>query len=262
MEKDSISFDKTDALRYCNISFALLTKPDKKLSVQATPWYSCRDYINDSLIAQVNDRVFSMCAGPAYARAKYDFKRLRLLVCSGDNKDKILNSKKIINVYEKLAGFKNKTKIKYLSTEHGRQIYVVEGPGEWMKCSQLTSMITLILRCCQRSTVDNSDIKTIEDINDFWKKSIVKGQSCADYNTYLPLCYPRWEVLMKNFDLIFHGLDPEVLYPSAKVNSWHGPGGVYSLCCFRTGILKLDKRFLAIWEEQVNKSIVKKYNPL
>jgi hypothetical protein len=93
--------------------------------------------------------------------------------------------------------------------------------------------------------------KNIDELDALWKKVLDDysankpkySYGTWDINTALRLCYPRWRVLMENFEEIFKGLKPKDLYPEDKVGSWHGPGGIYSLCQFISRIDKLDKRF-------------------
>lgn len=235
---------------YKGLAFALAgpTKDEKVLS-QATAFFSCRDYINDSMIAKANQAEVFM--GGTSKDGDYDFNKLRLLVTAGiapfgRTMPSVI---RILNIYEELGKFSGRSEFERASTTSANPVWIINGPKEWMKCSQLTSMVTLISRIMFWLKKD-TNVTTIDGLDNFWKKQIKQfNEGHTDYNsqwdinTALDLCYPRWRVLMENFSSIFYRLGPKSLFPKKYVNQWHGPGGIYSLCSFDSRIEKVDRRF-------------------
>lgn len=235
------------------VAFALATKPyvtNKAKRKQATYFYICRDWINDDLISFVN--------GGNRDVGRVDMTRLRLLIAAYKHKEKrIFTAKRIINTYEELAGFKERSKIVLTKYDGCGTVWMLTGPKEWMICSQLVSMLTLIIRIVWRSTqpkeitpgVSIDDVKGLEQ---YWKELIddAKGDNFltnTDVSTYLPICYPKWRMMMENFSDLFD-LTAEEAYPMASVGHWHVSGGIYELCKFNSTIGKLDEKMKKLWK--------------
>jgi len=233
-----------------NIWFALVSSP-KDGRRQATNWFSCRDHINDVLIASANGQNHSYHTEAT--DPPFDYERLRLLIAAKEEaKPYIFTAKRILNIYEDLGKFSKKSVIvtvKGLDNVDSGIAWLLTGPKEWMLCSQLTSMVTLITRICFRLKADlkgKKMPKDIKELNAFWKDAVSKskdGYASWDVNTSLATGYLRWQVLIENFGEIFKDLTVKDLYPKSEVGCWHGPGGIYSLSTFSSNINKLDKRF-------------------
>ena len=245
------------------IVFALVSSP-KEGRKQITQWFSCRDHINDVLIAAANEKSHSY-----YNPEKdppFDYDRARILIAAKDEaKPWVFAAKKIINIYEDLAKFKKKSVIvtvKGLKVQSGNSTWLLTGPKEWMLCSQLTSMLTLIMRICFRLKTTKAP-KDIDSLDAYWQKAITEfAEESArvrqenrwmpgswDIESALKICYPKWRVLMTNFNKIFKDLTAEDLYPLSGVGKWHGPGGIFSLCQFGSNLTEVDKRFREICKE-------------
>ena len=229
------------------IMFSIATKKDDK-QYRTMDWGSCRDYINDALISNVNGR--RTYAGAKKIRYDIDFKKLRLLVDyrSKDKKDAVFAAKRMINTYEEIAGFKEKLMISPVSDVRFPKLKpaacLLTGPEEWLKCSQLVSLITLVTRIfCGISSNIPKDISfsNIEEINEFWKKIIQTSKGITDINHYASN-YRRWGILMENFAEVFDGLKTKDLYPEGYINDWHSSGGIVSLSNMQTQVKELDNR--------------------
>jgi hypothetical protein len=235
------------------ILFSIATKKDDK-RYRAIDWGSCRDYINDALIANINGR--HTYGGTMKIGYDIDFKKLRLLVDYRDKnkKDAVFAAKRMIDAYEKIAGFKEKLVIS--SVLDGQfpklkpTVCLLTGSEEWLKCSQLVSLITLVTRIFHKIS-DNipKDISfsNIKEINEFWERTIQTNKAIHDISNYASN-YKRWGILMENFAEIFDGLKTEDLYPKYSMGNWHSCGGIVSLGDMRTQIKELDSRLKKFFE--------------
>jgi len=239
------------------ILFALCSSPELGRK-QITPFFSCRDYINDVIHNYYNNKKYIY--EPLSGRELLDIDRLRLLVtCNFNNYDNakldmwqknLYVGKRIINLYEELAGFKKKTviaKVKH-SQVCVKHCWQLVGPKEWMRYSHLVSMVTLILRCVIRSPTMLSTPHSINDAEDMLR-NIAKtylgtygNHSCSDYFSYMPTCLPIFSKLMRNFEKVFN-LSPEEVHmiTSESNESWHTRGGIFSLCSCDTKVRKIDE---------------------
>lgn len=236
---------------YPRIGFSLVSAPRDGWK-QIRGFAVCRDYINDCLVAAVNAKHFNKGKGTGYwqkgTNPPVDFSYLRLLIIKdpakeGDHevdKRRIFAAKRIINMYEELAGFKRKSTIKKVehSKEDVKNCWLLVGPSQWMKASQLVSMVTLIFRV----VVTNGGFN---DCNNLDQVEARFGELCksaktlksrfytpgfGDIKTLLPKSWPKFRALMVEYDTLFGNKPKEFWYPKAGVGNWHGQGGIYSLC--------------------------------
>lgn len=226
------------------VGFALVSRPYKRIHRQATYIRVCRDYINDDIISFVNKGGRMV--------GDIDTARLRLLVCTHESKkDYVFSAKHIINIYEDLAGFKTRSKIVTPKYNGKGSAWLITGPGEWMLCSQLVSMLTLIIRIVCHTKLEKPN--NIEELEHSWRR-VIKGYNDdsfinSDAYEYLPECYPKWRMMMENFYDLF---DPSIeFYP--KNRNWHSAGGIYQLCRFKSTISKLDKKMKKLWMKKYRK---------
>jgi len=247
-----------------SIRFAMVSKPepgpDGELSIrkQATPFYTCRDYINDTL----RDCVHKKAESNKYSK-EVDLTKLRLLIgrdCKNREeryafKEKLFSAKRLLNFYEKVAKWEKPSVISTVRLEKGgaKNAWLLTGPEEWLKYSHLTSMVTLIFRVMSNyGPINFVDIDDIEE----WFESIIKEydenkasgifRSDWDMENYLRGSYQKFYMMMKYYDEIF--IDPlEDAYP--KDGSVHSSGGIYELCRFASGISSLNKRMEATWKK-------------
>jgi len=261
------------------ISFALVSKPTPETRRQATPLYTCRDFINDTLRATVHK------AGSSY-QASLDFNKLRLLISKGYKdrkqryalKEKLFSAKRLINLYEEIAEWGATSTISTVRVkgkgqngkEKLRTAWLLTGPVQWLNYSQLTSMITLIFRVAANyGPIEFRDIVTAEEwFEDLLRKYGEDRQSGithmdSDLSSYLPKSYKMFYMLMKYYNEIFTDSMKEA-YP--KEGNVHSSGGIYSLCSFNTGNSGLDTRMQETWkkyekvrQERVRKNTDSKY---
>ena len=257
------------------IKFALVSKPEGGVRKQVTPFYSCRDYINDTLRACVHGMV-----NDSYYAKEVDLTKLRLLIgksCKNreeryEFKEKIFSAKRLLNFYENVAGWESPSVIATVRMEGGNTkiAWLLTGPEEWLRYSHLTSMVTLLFRIISKhGPIEFTDLNSIEE----WFEELIakfkdnskSGVSHIDWdvNSYLPNIYKKLNMLMKYHKELF--IDPpEKAYP--KEGSVHGSGGINSLCSFSSGVPALNKRMGVVWEkyererqERVKKRTEKKF---
>jgi len=254
--------------RNSHIRFAMVSKPlsfmeegkEIKLRRQATPFYSCRDFINDTL----RDCVHEKTESNKYSDA-VDLTKLRLLIgrdCKNREdryafKEKLFSAKRLLNFYEKIAGWEKTSVITTVRLEKGtaKNSWLLTGPEEWLRYSHLTSMVTLLFRVIANyGPINFVDIDDIEE----WFDSIITDYDAGkqdgvvnidwDMENYLRGSYQKFYMMMKYFDEIF--IDPlEDAYP--EEGSVHANGGIYQLCSFASGCSALDKRMGQTWKKYV-----------
>jgi len=220
---------------------------------QITPFFSCRDYINDSLYNYYNGK--AVIYQPSGRRELLDTKKLRLLITGNHNgwgheaidtwRKNLYVAKHVINMYEKLAGFKTKSVLAEVTHSNKRikRCWQLVGPKEWMRYSHLTSMVTLIIRSIVRSPTVLDTPDSLEKAEKMMATLRITCVPHSDYTTYLPACLPLFSKLMSNFDKVFF-LSPEEVHKESNTSnaiSWHSRGGIYSLCIQKTLVPKIDE---------------------
>ena len=247
-------------------SFALVSSP-KEGRKQMTQLFTCRDFINDSMLSFYTSSHFGYNGENP---VKLDTSKLRLMVAatgkvSDDEKKRkaqaVYTAKRIINIYERLAGFApvsvvsrvNRFDEEEKKNLTGGAAWLLTGPAEWMRVSQLVSMITLIFRVIWRTdTRPKEELKDINDVNVFFQQ-IVKDCSKGGYESllgedrsYLPH-YPKYEMFMTKYKELFGSLSIETLFPKGA-SGWHSNGGITSLSSNSTGIRVLDEKVKEAWK--------------
>jgi hypothetical protein len=239
------------------VSFALCSSPEDGRK-QVTPFFTCRDYINDSLIAFYNDDWRGI--GSIKKTELIDINRLRLLIGLTENQateDKIAalyKAKRYLNIYETLAGFEKKsllTRVKLTGGKKEEPCWLLTGPGEWMKCSQLVSMVTLIIRSCLQNVKFVEEAETVEEVEEVFGKMVAaaKGGYSGDAAYHLPSAHKMFRVIAENFNDLFKDLSADELYPRDRTTRWHGAGGIVSLSKFASNITRLDSRLKKLAEK-------------
>lgn len=238
---------------------------------QISGFYTCRDYISDDLRSHYRldgGRLKKDTAAPI------DTERLRLLIAIGLNDDTyepwkqaLYDAKRIINIYEELAGFEQRsviTRVDYLApngskSENVEHCWLLTGPPEWVKYSQLVSMVTLIFRIVTRFK-QAGDVETLEDVEAYWQRVVddSKNQSSkfrhVDTTEYLPTCWQKFRMMMTWFDRVFALSGDDAHNPG---NNWHSCGGINSLCRFITRQENIDTPMRKAWDEWRKKYNVK-----
>lgn len=238
------------------ISFAFVSKPVDGVRKQVSNFFSCRDHVNDTLRACVhakrNDGKYS---------SEVDLTKLRLLIgknCKGRKtryafKEKLFSAKRLVNFYEKIAGWDDPSKITTVRLKDSavKNAWLLTGPVEWLRSSHLTSMVTLLFRVISNyGPIEFTDISSVEEwfeeIMEKQKEDNASGVARMDWDlgTYLPHTYQKFYMLMKYYDEIF--VDPmEASYP--EEGSVHETGGIYRLCTCNSGVPALDSRMNKAW---------------
>jgi hypothetical protein len=247
-------------------SFALVSSP-KEGRKQMTQLFTCRDFINDSMLSFYTSSHFGYNSENP---VKLDTEKLRLMIAAtgkvsdGEKKKKaqaVYAAKRVINIYERLAGFApvsvvtrvNRFDEETKKTLTGGAAWLLTGPPEWMRVSQLVSMITLIFRAIWRTdTLPKEELKNIDDVNAFLGQ-IIKECGKGGYESllgedrsYLPH-YPKYEMFMVKYKEIFGNLSIETLFPKGA-SGWHSNGGITSLSSNSTGIRVLDEKVKEAWK--------------
>lgn len=240
------------------IKFALVSRPEGGIRKQATPFYSCRDHINDTLQACVHKQDESGKYSP-----DVDLTKLRLLIgkdCKNKEeryafKEKLFSAKRLLNFYEKVAVWEKPSVITTVRLEDSntKNAWLLTGPEEWLRYSHLTSMVTLILRIMSKyGPIEFNNINSVEkwfeDLMASFKGNNNSGVSTIDWDlsNYLPPSYQKFYMLMKYHRELF--VDPmEEAYP--KGVSIHSSGGIFSLCSFNSGNSALNQRMKDTWKK-------------
>lgn len=107
---------------------------------QVLPAYTCRE----QFCGGIKDKVQNV-------PGTLDFERTRLLIVQDPNdfkmfRDKLFTGKRMINAYEREAGWTPLSKITTVKHSSYNNAWLLTGPGEWMKAPQLMSALTFFLR--------------------------------------------------------------------------------------------------------------------
>ena len=246
------TIDRYDMVSGHDIHFALCSdiKHGRK---QIATFFTCRDYINDMIYNYYNGRI-CLYSNNGSSRELLDTNRLRLLITDNFKnyrkeqieiwKNNLYVAKHIVNLYEKLAGFKTKSVIAEVTHSNKKitRCWQLVGPKEWMRYSHLVSMVTLILRSVVRCPRMLDTPESLEEAEKMMTRLRNECKPHSDYITYLPACIPLFSKLMKNFDKIFVLTPVEVHKNTIGSNaSWHNRGGIYALCTCNTMVPAIDK---------------------
>lgn len=242
-----------------SVYFALVSSPEDGRK-QATSFMTCRDYLNDSIRGHVYEGKVGGCGMYTYKRnPSIDMKKMRLLIhkCEDKNnpkkvneslRNKIFSGKAAINIYEDIAGWERSkiTTVNHTNTKIGKQAWLLTGSGNWMLASNLLSMVTLIMRVA--ATYGPLDVENLDSLKKNFEKLSDKGEAWTDKG-YIARCYTKFEIIMKHWKEIF---SENIMdnYPDGNYkHSFHGCGGIVSLCTFSTRIGDVDEKFEKICEK-------------
>ena len=237
--------------QYSSIKFAFVSPPNAGRK-QCHSWNVCRDYLHEFVRASLHPGDVSCGQYDPEADAPIDTERLRIMVAKGfanDSLDKIkaklFAGKRILNHYEALAGWSRSkiTSINYAfnAKDKGRaDAWLVTGPRQWMQSPHLLSMATLILRASLRLD-DPITFKTADGLAKAWKKLANTNRSDAGYIGDAHKLFP---LLMKHNKDLFKETMKKAYDP--KMSSFHGSGGIVSLCDERSPLATLNKRIKAL----------------
>lgn len=244
------------------MSFSLVSSP-KNGREQCMVFLSCRDYVHEAIRAYVQtDSSLSYHYSPDND-PPMDMERLRLLIVrdfdTGEDvkvfKEKLFNAKRIINFYERIAGW-DRSKIATVNHTVKEYVWLLTGPKEWVSYPNLLSMLTLILRAINKyGPVEFKDNWTLEKEY----KRIITAYDAENTRdqwhdiSYLGRCYKKFHFLMKYNKELFTA-DLKETYPprvSPENHNFHGQGGIVSLCSFKAVNAELNKKFRELWEKYI-----------
>ena len=236
------------------INFTLFSAPRHGRN-QIRSFAACRDYINDCVIAYVNRSEPKPPIGLRHwqddRNSVVDMQFLRLLIAKNPERPgdevqterRIFDAKRIINMYEGLTNWKRKSVISRVNHSSGLlpHCWALTGPGQWMRASQLISMVTLIFRVVEANGGFH-DVENLDDVEARFAelhKLAKKATGSERYKKWrsdvvdiLNPSWPKFRMLMEMNDFIFGQKDKQFWYPKANVTNWHGQGGIRSLCTF------------------------------
>lgn len=227
-----------------SIGFSLVSRNGRLVRVVS----ACRDYINDCVIAYLNQHKSISKSGSGIGwckerNATIDFNSLRLLISKGVSvgvtneiiEARIFDAKRIINMYEELAGFSRRSKIKRVKLK-GYGCWLLIGPSQWMKSTHLISMVTLIFRVvsCHGGFNDCESLDHVEErfskLCGSCKDGTIKWTiGSDDLIRLLPASWPKFRMFMELYPRMFGSKTKKFWNPEEGVGQWHGPGGIFSL---------------------------------
>lgn len=229
------------------IQYAFVSSP-KDGRRQCATFSTCRDFMHEMVRGHVYGHVGSSAGYEYDVDPPIDMSKLRLLLSKdfGDRdghkefRDKLFSGKRLLNFYEKLAGWKESkiTTVNYSVRDHA---WLMTGPKGWMQYPQLLSLVTLILRVSSKfGPIEFNDSKDIEKFYD-------KIANDTPYNDpgYINSCKDKLYTIMKNHKELFTD-DLKKAYSSHNTYSFHSNGGIVALCRFHGGKEALHERLRAL----------------
>lgn len=220
------------------VAFCSSPKDGRALAVQ---FNTCRDYMHQYVQAHIHAKAgkeeTSKDFVSGYIKGKnppIDLEHLRLVMAvHTDGKPSLFAVKRVLNHFEKMAGFKESKITSALLGDKQHPVFLLTGPRQWMSHPALLSVVTLLMRAGMRAGIENEKniSKAIEKI---------MTDSGSD-SAYAKKCLPVIPVLMKNYKQLFD--DPvEEAYPRETKGWFHGEAGIYTLCQFKSTDHRLNEK--------------------
>lgn len=230
------------------LAFALVSPPDQGRK-QTTHWATCREGLYNAVKTFLHEE-----SGSAYVSGNggIDINKLRLLLhrdcgteqAAADFKGKLFSGKKILNIYEKVAGWVP-SKITTVNHNDKNHVWLLTGPKEWMSSPHLLSMLCLIMRIT--TEYGPFDVKNINEVQKLWQKLIKNGGN-SDINTYLAASHNYFPVIVKHYKTLFTDIIKRAYSDPESVGFRKG-GGIHSLCKGES----INKRLQTALEAQMRK---------
>jgi hypothetical protein len=235
-----------------SMGYALVSSPASGRK-QCSNFVTCRDTLCDVLRAGALNEACSGHHNPGND-PPMDFSKTRLLMArdikGGDAefkkiRDQLFSGKRVINAYERMAGWKPSTitTVNHTSRSHA---WLLTGPKEWMHYSHLFSMMCLIMRVALKH--GPLEFSKASDLPDMWA-DMVKRYSDYDVKNWIGKCYKWFPVLMKRHDDIFTQKTLAETYLQGRGN-YYSCGGIYSLVSGSTNNPVLTKNIRKIGAEE------------
>jgi hypothetical protein len=181
---------------------------------------------------------------PASVKGKNKMERFR---------ESLYSYKRLINFYEKVAGW-SKTLMTRAKHPNEKYIWLLTGPGEWMKVSYTISMFALIMRLSLNDPFNVKEKKSIEktnkEIEAFLRKLSEGDTGGGPYSRkrdlgYLEKCWNKLFLVIRYYDELFGGMSLEDAYKPVG----HSSGGIVSLCTFNSAHPHINTKFRKICQK-------------
>ena len=236
-----------------DIRFSFLSSPANGCK-QCHQLAKCRDFLHDAVNAEVNKDKSSIY-GFVYRSGKnppIDLRRMRMLVMKGKEKVEEFDSsmkkaKILLQHYERLANWR-KSRLLKVDGEPNMRLFV--GPLNWMKCSFLVSMYTLLIRLGAK---DIGKFGSNEELVAIYRKIKELDSSGSDNDViYLRNCFDKLDLVVKYAPSLFSKRTADNYPSKTKVDLkyFHNCGGILSLCTFVTYDKELNAKFKEIYEKE------------
>lgn len=234
---------KDNSLYTTRFQMAFCSPPIKGKIHQIHHLISCKDYMNEvarDLIAERSTTVSGHgCSLTKTNRELFDKERVRFVITSGfmsDPKTKVktglMNSKRVLNYYEKLYKFSTQTRIftakfDYRTTD----AWLVIGPKEWLASPHLLSLYITIIRSCVTSGTTLPKGLNEEQLLLFFSKVVTSATVLQ--SSQLSTTYRHISTVLSNKDNLFGHFDTlkEAWNHQSLI---HANGGYYYLCTTAT----------------------------
>lgn len=234
------------------MGFALVSHP-KHGRKQCNSFITCRDQLCNALRAGALGMECSSAHNPG-SDPPMDFDKTRLLVARDiqdpdrefkEIREKLFSGKRVVNFYENMAGWAPSkiTTVNHTSRSHA---WLITGPREWMRYSNLLSMMCLILRvACKHGPIRfNNEADLVKE----WQR-LAKNSNDYDCSNWIKRCYKWFPVLMRRHKDIFTQDDLKVTY-QASASQYYSAGGIYSLITGATNNEELTKNIKKVGREE------------
>lgn len=222
---------------------------------QATVFFSCRDYLHDTIRNYIYQSAFEAEYRHKYVHGEnpdININKFRLLITS-NLKPQTFERKlelgiKILNLYSKEAGFQRTTleKVQHPIKKH---CWMLVGDKQWIRNPHLLSMVTLTLRIATdpEGYITVKDVKS-KDIVERWYKDLTNSNDIYD-DHLLMKCYNKLFLIIKHHKELFKDYTLQELYTMKAKENFHSEGGIYALCTCNTSHYKLNNRARSLFKK-------------
>ena len=234
------------------MGFALVSSPANGRE-QCNEFVTCRDALCDVLRAGALDKSCSCNHNPG-ADPQMDFSKTRFLMArdikGGDQqfkriRDQIFSGKRIINAYERMAGWKpcTITTVNHTARSHA---WLITADKRWMHYSHLLCMMALIMRVAlKHGPLEFTNAKGLPKM---WA-DLVSRVKDYDVSNWVAKTYKWYPVLMRRHDDIFTQTSLKQTYLSSA-KSYYSYGGIHSLVSGNTQNSTLTKNINKVGREE------------
>jgi len=227
---------------------------------QAFSFASCRDQLLATVRSHITGGSHSTSAYEYGKNPEPDMDKMRLLVARSTMaesaektyKDKLFSGKKVLNHYEKLAGW-DLSKITTVKWKDGN-CWLVTGPKEWILSAPLLSMAALILRVSTKvGPIEFKDEKSLQAWFADKVKNFPNALGSGD-TAYIKECAPKFQFVVEQCAKIFPEDPKDNWIADSKIEKgayFNGNSGIYALCGPERKFVdkEIKARFLDLWNK-------------